>query len=217
MEIMGRNPERKMRMWALSRGLAATLGVATLLAGCQLSNASPGQSTPMATAQMTPIAATGSASSSELAGAASSPRAAAATPAAPAVNSAATQSAVAMQTAFEQVARTAEPAVVTITTLQRIPAPPRGGSGMPFFGIPRGGRGMPGGGGGGEDPFEQFFRQFQRDFGTEPGAYSPRGNNGGSAFDTDAPGFRKTQATGPLVETAGLMLCDPPKDDGSRK
>lgn len=74
---------------------------------------------------------------------------------------------------------------------------------MPFFGIPRGGRGMPGGGGGGEDPFEQFFRQFQRDFGTEPGAYSPRGNNGGSAFDTDAPGFRKTQATGPLVG-AGL-------------
>jgi serine protease Do len=89
---------------------------------------------------------------------------------APVVETPATRDAAAMEGAFRDVAKTAAPAVVTIitevkpskTSLQRSPR-------MNLFGgNPFGGGGSPfGGGNGGQDPFEEFFR----DFGFSPNSY----------------------------------------------
>lgn len=73
----------------------------------------------------------------------------------PVVETPATKDAAAMQNAFAEVAKVAEPAVVTITT-RRAPQPPPGA-----------GRPAPPTGPGGQDPFEEFFRRF-RDFGPSP-------------------------------------------------
>lgn len=84
------------------------------------------------------------------------------------VKSAATNNAVAIQGAFSAVSDVIEPAVVTITTTSS--ASPT--SGMPRrnapnpFGAPGGN--APGGATPGQDPFEEFFRRFQRDFGAQP-------------------------------------------------
>jgi len=74
---------------------------------------------------------------------------------APVVQVPATDDAVAMQKAFQAVAKAAEPAVVTVTTERKMTAAAN----------PRGRTQPPGGDPfGGEDPFEEFFRRF-RDFG----------------------------------------------------
>lgn len=77
----------------------------------------------------------------------------------PVVKSKGTEEAVAMQSAFGAVAKTVEPAVVTITTRQRRQTPPNQPPGTP---------GAPGA----PDPFEEFFRRF-RDFGFRGNSYSP--------------------------------------------
>ncbi|MDQ3815950.1 MAG: PDZ domain-containing protein [Armatimonadota bacterium] len=80
----------------------------------------------------------------------------------PVVQTAATNDAVKMQEAFQAVARTAAPAVVTVRTERKVTAAasPRGRM-QPFGGDPFGG------GGDGEDPFEEFWRRF-RGFGFGP-------------------------------------------------
>jgi hypothetical protein len=83
----------------------------------------------------------------------------------PVVRTAAVQSAAAMQSAFSEVARVAEPAVVTITTAKR--ASTLGANeGFRRFSVPN----PNGGNGNGEDSFEEFFRRF-RGFGIEPNNY----------------------------------------------
>ncbi len=111
----------------------------------------------------------------------------------PAVQTPATRDATAVQNAFAQVAKAAEPAVVTITTERRAPrsAPGRRGP----FGDP-----------GGQDPFEEFFRRF-REFGLEPSAaereemrarfrqiQEGRGGGLGSGLIYDADGLILTNA-----------------------
>ena len=84
---------------------------------------------------------------------------------APVVETSATRDALAIQNAFSQVSDAVEPAVVTITTERSGPRP--ASKGLPRinpFGAPP----TPGTPNGGEDPFEEFFKQFQRDFGVKP-------------------------------------------------
>jgi serine protease Do len=178
-------------------GIAAVgLGGAAALvgAGCQLPGDTDGRRpTATAQAQLIPVQSSGDtsgAASSDLTSASPSVGNTAASTTPPSVNSSATQSAAAMQNAFEQVARTAEPAVVTITTLKRIPVPRQGGGGAPFpfgFGSPEGGR--PGGG----SPLDESLRRFGGGGGFGPGSYT----------SPEAPGtrsaFRATQGQGPLV------------------
>jgi len=79
------------------------------------------------------------------------------------VQSAATRDAVAIQGAFAAVSDAIEPAVVTITTTDSTPrtsSAPRRNMPSPF--------GAPGDGTPGQDPFEEFFKRFQRDFGAQP-------------------------------------------------
>lgn len=99
----------------------------------------------------------------------------------PVVRTPAVQSAAEMQSAFAEVARVAEPAVVTITTAKRA-ATMDATDRFRRFGIPN-----PGGGNGSEeDSFEEFFRRF-RGFGIEPNSYK-------GDVSTDANnGFRLTQ------------------------
>lgn len=76
----------------------------------------------------------------------------------PVVQTPATERAAAMQSAFAAVAKAVEPAVVTITTTQRVrPASATPGEGSPF---------------GENDPFEEFFKRF-RDFGFKGNSYTP--------------------------------------------
>ncbi|HEX8550096.1 MAG TPA: Do family serine endopeptidase [Abditibacteriaceae bacterium] len=85
----------------------------------------------------------------------------------PVVQTSATRDAVAIQGAFAAVSDAIEPAVVTITTTGNAQRTPAGGT-TPRRPNPFGGPGAPGGGAPGEDPFEEFFRRFQRDFGVQP-------------------------------------------------
>jgi len=82
----------------------------------------------------------------------------------PVVQTASTRDASAIQNAFTQVSDAVEPAVVTITTERK--ATPRRGTLPSIPGRP----GTPGGPNSG-DPFEDFFKQFERRFGIEPNSY----------------------------------------------
>ncbi|HEX8832821.1 MAG TPA: trypsin-like peptidase domain-containing protein, partial [Abditibacteriaceae bacterium] len=90
-------------------------------------------------------------------------------PQTPVVQTPATRDATAIQNAFGQVSEAVEPAVVTITTER---SAPRASSTAPRprspFGTPNPNQ-APGQGGG--DPFEDFFRNFQRDFGFTPNSF----------------------------------------------
>ncbi len=92
----------------------------------------------------------------------------------PVVQTPATRDAAAIQNAFAQVSEAVEPAVVTIRTEGSAPSPTVGVPGMPGFpgmpGMPRRspGNGPGGAAPGGGDPFQEFFRQFERNFGFSP-------------------------------------------------
>jgi len=95
--------------------------------------------------------------------------------ASPLVKTPATNAAEEIQNAFEQVAKAADPAVVTITTLQRVPnRQSMGGPGFDPFG---GGMDQ---GGGDQDLLNQLLRQFQQRFG-----HGGNGGPGGSSNDSD--------------------------------
>ena len=83
----------------------------------------------------------------------------------PVVQTPATRDAAATQNAFVDVATAVQPAVVTIETIgAREPAPTRGGGASPFGQ----GQSAPNGaapGGGSEQDFRDFFKQFQKQFG----------------------------------------------------
>ena len=112
--------------------------------------------------------------------------------AAPAVKSPAVQSAAAMQTAFGEVARTAEPAVVTITTSERQHQ-------LVNFPSGRGGFGQPGRGGDGDNSDEeQQFRDFLRQF--RQHGMTPNALHGG----TNKKDFRLTQGAVPRRPSAGM-------------
>ena len=87
---------------------------------------------------------------------------------APVVDNADTRDAASMGHAFRDVAKAVAPAVVTITTQEKMPTPPRnrGLQGFPFG--DNGGNGA----NGGQDPFEEFFKQF-RNFGGQPNSLQP--------------------------------------------
>jgi len=86
---------------------------------------------------------------------------------APAVQTPATRDAVAIQNAFSQVSDAVEPAVVTITTKRALTPTSSSGRRNPFGGGPGGGAPNPFGGQGG-DSLEEFFKQFERNFGMKP-------------------------------------------------
>jgi serine protease Do len=79
----------------------------------------------------------------------------------PVVSTTATRDAVAIQNAFAQVSNAIEPAVVTITTRRTASTASRPRV-SPFPGAP---------GEDGNDPFEEFFRRFERDGGMQPNSY----------------------------------------------
>ncbi len=107
---------------------------------------------------------------------AQSPQAASAVPVA---RTPGVQNAVQMQTAFAEVARVAEPAVVTITTSKSVSAVQQRGTTPPFRLSPDGG---------GED-FEEFFRQFR---GMQPNSFD--------SSDADkSDGLRPIQQIAPRV------------------
>ena len=84
----------------------------------------------------------------------------------PVVVTAATRDASAIQSAFTQVSDAVEPAVVTITTER---AAPRVSTRRSVPGLP--GRPNAPGNPNGNDPFDDFFKQFERRFGIEPNSY----------------------------------------------
>jgi len=91
---------------------------------------------------------------------AGTPAATAPVTSAPVVATPATRDATAVQNAFAQVSAAAEPAVVTITTERKALRPTSGGSeNSPFGGGPEG-----------RNPLEEFFKQFEREFGFKPNA-----------------------------------------------
>ncbi|MDQ3815131.1 MAG: Do family serine endopeptidase [Armatimonadota bacterium] len=111
----------------------------------------------------------------------------------PVVQTPATRDAAAMQNAFAEVAKVAEPAVVTITTERRVRSPlPDSGQTNPF---------------GEEDPFEEFFRRF-REFGREPNSLEP--NN--SERPGMSSGYHLIQAgglgSGFIYKADGLILTN---------
>lgn len=85
----------------------------------------------------------------------------------PVISTPATRDASAIQSAFTQVSDAVEPAVVTITTERTTPRSAR----RSVPGLP----GRPGApsspNGNGADPFDDFFKQFERRFGIEPNSY----------------------------------------------
>ena len=85
---------------------------------------------------------------------------------APVISTAATRDASAIQSAFTQVSDVVEPAVVTITTERATPrtSTRRGVPGMP-------GRPNTPSNPNGNDPFDDFFKQFEKRFGIEPNSY----------------------------------------------
>lgn len=89
-------------------------------------------------------------------------------PQTPVVQTASTKDAVAIQNAFTQVSDAVEPAVVTITTAggSRAASSRRTPRGNPFGGTP----GAPNPNNG-TDPFEEFFKQFQREFRIQPNSF----------------------------------------------
>jgi serine protease Do len=184
------------------------------MAGCATNAGGIGRAASSELGLLTPAVATASVATGLTAPAAAPPVGGGPT-AAPLVQTPATNSAAAIQNAFEQVARAADPAVVTITTLQRVPTPRDGDGGFdPFAG--RGGRGgfSPfGRGGGGGDPLDQMLRQFQRQFdsgqddsgGIQPQRYSPgsAANVGRVIPAQDVREGGSSSGAGPLVG-AGL-------------
>ncbi|MBC7805722.1 MAG: trypsin-like peptidase domain-containing protein [Akkermansiaceae bacterium] len=132
---------------------------------------------------------------------------------APVVRTPAVQSAAEMQSAFAQVARVAEPAVVTITTAKRASAL-SSNDGSRRFRIPN-----PNGGNGSEnDSFEEFFRRF-REFGVEPNGYkgdTAAGGGDGFRFAQDAPPQRRGNGafvdtgvgSGVIYDKSGLILTN---------
>jgi serine protease Do len=119
---------------------------------------------------------------------------------APVVETPATKQAVSMQNAFEDVAKSLEPAVVTITTTVKS-RPARQGSGGPGA-TPFGGGN---GGNGGEDPFDEFFRRF-RDFGFNPNSVQKDKMRGLFHQIQDERGGGL--GSGMIYDTSGLILTN---------
>lgn len=169
------------RLWAATIAIASLSGAA-FLSGCGSQDATAqGSASTTRTATQGSLQPTQSDFRDDVTGAESSgapastaepteARPSSTPPENPAVNTPAVRDAAAMQNAFAQVADSADQAVVTITTSRRMPSRQRGpGTPGPFDNGPEG----RGGGPGGRDPFEEFFRRF-RGFGLEPGRYDDR-------------------------------------------
>ncbi len=119
---------------------------------------------------------------------------------APVVRTPAVQSAAQMQSAFAEVARVAEPAVVTITTAKRTATLGSAADRFRRFEMPG-----PGEGNGNEnESFEEFFRRF-RGFGAEPNSYkgdvTTDANNGFRLAQQGLPEQRRGGNSGRYVDT----------------
>jgi serine protease Do len=170
------------KKYITSLAVASTIGIAALaMQGCvSPSQANTGQSTQTTGTTVATAATT--------------------TP--PTVNSEYIKEAVGMQRAFNEVARSAEPSVVTITTMEHVPTPT-----MNFGGrLPRGFGGP--GSRGGSDPFDDLFRQFFGSDGQAPGR-----PNGLMPNDTTPPGSRGRSVraglgSGFIIRQDGLILTN---------
>jgi serine protease Do len=135
------------------------------------------------------------------------------TPTPPAVsNTPALRDAATLQNAFSQVAKTAEPAVVTIINepkRPRVASQNRQYRMRPFGGSPFGG-GQDSPFGGDRDPFEEFFRRF-RDFGFTPNSAAPEQRSAQNLFRPTQDGPEEGRGglgSGFIYDKSGLIMTN---------
>ena len=130
---------------------------------------------------------------------------------APVVETPATRDAATTQNAFVEVSNAVEPAVVTIETQgERVAAPTRGGGRSPFGQ----GQAAPGGGGSPQD-FQDFFKQFQKQFGFGEQSYEPNSWTGRVMREKALVAFQEVQSrrggglgSGMIYRADGLILTN---------
>lgn len=128
---------------------------------------------------------------------------------APVVETPAVRDAAAMQNAFNQVSQASQNAVVTITTVTKLPetasSTPGGGSRVRPFGQ----NGDPNG------DFQEFFKQFQRDFGFNDQSYEPNSWQGRVLKEQALVKYQQIQSrrggglgSGMIYRSDGLILTN---------
>jgi len=137
---------------------------------------------------------------------------------APVVQTPATRDAATTQNAFSEVAESVEPAVVTIETIgPRVRSTtPNGGGGIPGLPFGGGGGGEQGGGAGPNGDFQQFFKDFQRNFGFNQQSYNPNSIEGQVLRDRAEVKWREIQSSrrsgglgsGMIYSSNGLILTN---------